>query len=64
MYGAIESDRKYKLLPVEELSGMGGSYSSFMKQHHFVGSVEFMREVFRLAGIETPRLPSNSDREC
>jgi len=64
MYGAIENDRKYKLLPFEELSGLNGDYAYFMNQHHFVGSVEFMREVFRLAGIETPRLPSNSDREC
>lgn len=60
MYGAIETARDYRLTSFEEIKS--GKFDSLLKTHLFVGSVEFMREVFRRAGIENPRVPENSNR--
>ena len=60
MYGAIESAKDYKLITFDSLQS--GKYDTLIKSHLFVGSVEFMREVFSRIGIEDPRVPENSNR--
>ena len=61
LYGAIEMGVKYKLVTFEEVSS--GKYDMLIKNNLFVGSVEFMREVFSRIGIEDVRVPKNSNRE-
>jgi hypothetical protein len=61
MYGAIETGREYKLVSFEEVES--GKYNSLIKQNLFVGSVEFMKEVFSKVGKENTKLPRNSNRE-
>jgi len=61
MYGAIETGREYKLVSFEEVES--GKYNSLIKQNLFVGSVEFMKEVFSKIGKENTKLPRNSNRE-
>jgi hypothetical protein len=61
MYGAIDSAMKYRLTPFEEVAE--GNWDSLIRTNLFVGSVEFMREVFKRIGLDDVRLPMNSDRE-
>jgi hypothetical protein len=49
----------YKLIPFEDI----GRYNTLIKNNVFVGSVEFMREVFKQVGVEDARVPLNSNRE-
>ena len=60
MYGAIETVKNYRLTSFDEIKS--GKFDSLIKSNLFVGSVEFMREVFKRAGIEDPRVPENSNR--
>lgn len=60
MYGAIESCMDYKLIQYDNLAS--GKYDLLLKDNLFVGSVEFMTEVFRRQG-KAPKLPKNSNRE-
>ncbi len=60
LYGAIDSALEYKFAEFEEVSS--GKYDNLIKNHVFVGSVEFMREVFKRIGKDDVRLPMNSDR--
>ncbi len=60
MFGAIELAEDYRLTSFEEVQS--GKFDNLIKSHLFVGSVEFMREVFsRVNKIPQPIL--NSDRE-
>jgi hypothetical protein len=61
MYGAMDSAMKYRLTPFEEVAE--GNWDSLIRTNLFVGSVEFMREVFKRIGLNDVRLPLNSDRE-
>ena len=61
LYGAIDSALNYKLITFEEVSS--GKFDNLIKQNLFVGSVEFMREVFSRVGLLNVRLPINSNRE-
>lgn len=61
MYGAIESGLNYRLIAFEDVQF--GRYDTLIRDHLFVGSVEFMREVFKRVGIENPRVPKNSNRK-
>lgn len=61
MYGAIESALDYRLVNYEDVAA--GRYDTLIRNHLFVGSVEFMREVFKRVGIDNPRVPKNSNRE-
>lgn len=61
LYGAIEMGVRYKLVTYDEVSS--GKYDMLIKNNLFVGSVEFMREVFSRIGIEDVRVPKNSNRE-
>ena len=60
MYGAIDLGLEYKLISFEELKS--GKWDNVIKSNLFVGSVEFMTEVFNRIGIEQPRLPLNNFR--
>lgn len=60
MYGAIDSAQEYRLTSFEEVES--GKFDLLLKKHLFVGSVEFMREVFKRAYIRDPRVPVNSNR--
>jgi hypothetical protein len=59
LYGAQDNGQEIRLTSFEEVQS--GKFDSLIKSHLFVGSVEFMREVFSRAG-KFPRLPKNSNR--
>lgn len=61
MYGAIETGKEYRLVSFEDVES--GRFNLLIKQNLFVGSVEFMKEVFSKVKIENVRLPENSNRE-
>lgn len=61
MYGAIDKGLKYEFIHYPYL--ISGVYDSVIKTNLFIGSVEFMREVFRRVGLNDVRLPRNSDRD-
>lgn len=60
MYGAIENVLDYRLTTFEEVSC--GKFDRLIKSNVFIGSTEFMREVFKRVGINDVRLPMNSNR--
>ena len=60
MYGAIDLGLDYILVSFEEVKN--GKFDSLIKNNLFVGSVEFMTEVFNRVDIEQPRLPINNLR--
>jgi len=63
LYGAFDSGvLKYKLVTFDEVKE--GKYDLVIDNNLFVGSVEFMTEVFRRVGItlDCIQLPRNSDR--
>lgn len=60
LYGTIESARDYRLTSFEEVQS--GKFDNFIKTNLFVGSVEFMREVFNRVD-RTPEPILNSDRD-
>ena len=59
MYGAIESEQKYKLIDINELDRIP---SSAFISNIFIGTVEFMLTVFEKGNIDVPKLPRNSNR--
>jgi hypothetical protein len=60
LYGAIMTGQDYKLVTYDDV--LSGKFDLLIKKNLFVGSVEFMREVFNRIGL-TPRVIINSDRE-
>jgi ATP-grasp domain, R2K clade family 2 len=60
LYGAVDSAMDYRLTSFEEVQS--GKFDMVIKQNLFVGSVEFMREVFSRIGLTDVRVPKNSDR--
>lgn len=61
MWGAIETGQDYRLTTFEEVQS--GKFNMVISNCLFVGSVEFMREVFSKRGLTDVRLPRNSNRE-
>lgn len=61
MYGAIQNCKNYRLTSYEEVSS--GKFDSLISTRLFVGSVEFMKEVFNRVGLNDVKLPRNSNRE-
>jgi hypothetical protein len=61
MFGAIEIGQDYRLISFEEVQS--GKFNTLVKNNLFVGSVEFMKEVFSKIGKENVRVPKNSNRE-
>ena len=62
MFGAIETGQDYRLTTFEEVQS--GKFNLLIKNNLFVGSVEFMKEVFSKVGKEDVRVPENSNRDC
>lgn len=60
MYGAIDNGIDYKLVTFDEVKS--GKYDNVLKTNMFVGSVEFLTEVFNRIG-KSPRVPQNSNRK-
>ena len=48
LYGALDSAMDYRLTTFEEVAA--GKFNALIKNNLFVGSVEFMREVFKNVG--------------
>jgi len=61
LYGAIDMGLDYKLKTLEDVCS--GKYDMLIKNNLFVGSVEFMKEVFNRIGLTDIRVPRNSNRE-
>ena len=61
MFGAIETGQDYRLTTFEEVQS--GKFNLLIKNNLFVGSVEFMKEVFSKVGKEDVRVSQNSNRE-
>lgn len=62
MYGAMDLAMDYRLTSYEEI--ISGKFDAHIKNNCFVGSVEFMREIFKRIGKTDVRVPVNSDRPC
>lgn len=60
LYHAIDYSLDYKLITYNDL--LSGDYDSHIRHNIFVGSVEFMKEVFSRIGIDEIKLPMYSDR--
>lgn len=60
LYGVIDNGFDFRLTPFEEIQS--GKFDSLFRTRVFVGSVEFMREIFSRLG-KSPRVPLNSNRE-
>jgi hypothetical protein len=60
LYGAIDNGVDYRLTSFEEVES--GKFDNLLKTQLFVGSVEFMREVFKRAN-RTPKPILNTDRD-
>lgn len=61
-FGAIESGFDFRLTSFEEVQS--GKFNQLIKSNLFVGSVEFMKEVFSKVGKEETKVPKNSNRIC
>lgn len=61
MYGALDNALDYKFVTFEEV--VSGKFDNLIKYNLFVGSVEFMREVFSRIGLTDVRVPKNSNRQ-
>lgn len=59
MYGAVEGLQPYRLTSIEEIQA--GKFDTLLTQNLFVGSVEFMQEIFGRLNIN-PNVPINSNR--
>ena len=61
LYGAEDSALDFRLTSFEEMSS--GKFDNLLKRNLFVGSSEFMMEVFKRMGcLEIPKVPFNCDR--
>jgi len=61
MYGAIETGQNYILITNDEV--VSGKWDNLIRTNLFVGSVEFMRNVFSRVGLDNIRVPYNSNRD-
>lgn len=60
LYGADELGLKTRLTTIEEVSS--GKFDMLIRSNLFVGSSDYMKEVFKRLGIEDLSLPLNSNR--
>jgi hypothetical protein len=60
LYGAIENGLDYRLTTFDEVQS--GKFDQLIRKNLFVGSVEFMREVFNRVKLNDVRIPKNSNR--
>lgn len=62
LYGAIETGQSYKLITLDEVAS--GKFDMVIRRNLFVGSTEFMREVFKRVNKLNVRVPENTNRPC
>jgi ATP-grasp domain, R2K clade family 2 len=62
LWGAIDNALDYRLTSFDEVAS--GKFDMLIRKNVFIGSVEFMREVFKRIGLDDVRLPVNSNRDC
>lgn len=60
LYGAKDLELPYRLTSFEEVAN--GKFDALLRSHLFLGSTEFMREVFSRMGMKNVGVPRNSDR--
>lgn len=60
LYGAIESFQDYRLVTLDDV--LSSKFDSLIRSNLFIGSVQFMNEVFSRVGLYNVRLPKNSNR--
>ena len=61
LYGAIDSCLDYRLTTFDEVAS--GKFDLLIRRNLFVGSTEFMTEVFKRVGLHNVGLPLNSNRQ-
>ena len=61
LYGALDHGQDIRLTTFEEVQS--GKFDSLIKSNVFIGSVEFMKEVFSRIGKIDVRVPKNSNRD-
>lgn len=60
MFGAEEHALEFRLTSFDEVAN--GKFDTLIRTNLFVGSTEFMREVFKRIGLTNVRLPHNANR--
>jgi len=60
LFGATDNALDFKLVTYEELTL--GKYDALLQNYLFVGSTEFMMEIFRRLGLENVGVPENTNR--
>jgi hypothetical protein len=61
LYGALDHGQDIRLTTFEEVQS--GKFDNLIKLNLFIGSVEFMKEVFSRIGKNNIRVPENSNRD-
>ena len=61
LFGAIDNCQNFRLTSFSEVSS--GKFDMLIRKNLFVGSTEFMQEVFNRIGVSV-KLPKNSNRKC
>lgn len=61
LYGALDHGLETRLTSFEEVQS--GEFDNLIKSNVFIGSVEFMKEVFSRIGKTNIRVPENSNRD-
>lgn len=61
LYGSIDLGIDYKLITYDDI--IAGRFDKLIPNNLFVGSVEFMTEVFSRIGLSNIRIEQNSNRE-
>ncbi len=64
LYGCLDLGIDYKLISYERVMELksAGTLKNLAKIHPFIGSTEFMTEIWKELGV-TPRVPRNSNRD-
>lgn len=61
LYGALDHGLEIRLTTFEEVQS--GKFDNLIRDNVFIGSVEFMKEVFSRVGKTDIRVPENSNRQ-
>lgn len=61
LYGALNHGEDIRLTTFDEVQS--GKFNNLIRSNLFIGSVEFMKEVFSKIGKDDVRVPENSNRE-
>ena len=61
LWGALDNAMEYRFVTYDEVAS--GKFDLLIRNHLFIGSVEFMREVFHRIGKDDVRVPRNNDSE-